>query len=111
MEMQRVEYHRKIREHLSSAYLLADHRIEAVMPGFLATVNKLMSELDAMDMTQKNDALSRTGHAMKGALLNLGLRELADKAFSIEKHEQFCATELDRTRLIDELRREIKKIV
>jgi len=81
------------------------------MPRFLETIKKLMSELDNLAVMNKNEALSRTGHAMKGALLNLGLHDLAEKAFSIEKHEQVCSTGRDCVQLVDELKQEIKKIV
>ena len=111
MELQRVEYHQKIREHLSSAYLLTDERIEAVLPRFLETLRKLMSELEGLSANDKNDALSRTGHAMKGALLNLGLHDLAEKAFSIEKYNQGCGDNRDCSQLIEELKREIGKIL
>lgn len=111
MEQQRIEYHQKIREHLRSAYLLSDEKIEAVMPRFLETIRKLMSELDALADMKKTDALSRAGHAMKGALLNLGLQDLAEKAFTIEKHEQICANDRDCIQLVNELKLEINKII
>ena len=81
------------------------------MPQFLETIKKLMSELDDLATMKKTDALRRSGHAMKGALLNLGLHDLAEKAFSIEKHEQICGTHQDCVQLVDELKQEIKKII
>ena len=81
------------------------------MPRFLETIKNLMSELDNLAAMNKNEALSRTGHAMKGALLNLGLHDLAEKAFSIEKHEQICDADRDCVQLVDELKQEINKII
>ena len=81
------------------------------MPRFLETIKNLMSELDNLAAINKNEALSRTGHAMKGALLNLGLHDLAEKAFSIEKHEQICDADRDCVQLVDELKQEINKII
>ena len=111
MERERIEYHKKIREHLSSSYLLSDEKIEAVMPQFLNTIKKLMSELDDLAAMNKPEALSRTGHAMKGALLNLGLQDLAQKAFFIEKHKQISEPDLSYIQLVKELKQEIKKII
>jgi len=111
VERERIEYHKRIREHLSSSYLLSEEKIEAVMPQFLETIKKLMSELDNLAAMKKTDALGRSGHAMKGALLNLGLHDLAEKAFSIEKHEQICDANRDCVQLVDELKQEIKKII
>lgn len=111
MEQQHVEYLKKIKNHLRSAYLLSDEKIEAVLPRFVDTVRKLMSDLNELAVTDKNDALSRAGHAMKGALLNLGLQELAEKAYSIEKHQLVCNSDRDCVQLVVELKQEIDKII
>ena len=81
------------------------------MPQFLDTIKKLMSELDDLAEMNKTDALSRTGHAMKGALLNLGLHDLAEKAFFIEKHGQISEPDQSYIQLVNELKQEVKKIV
>lgn len=111
MEQPQIEYLQKIKSHLRSSYLLSDEKIEAVLPRFLGTIRNLMTDLKDLAVTDKNDALSRAGHAMKGALLNLGLPELAQKAYSIEKHQQVCDSERDCVQLVDELKQEIDKIV
>lgn len=81
------------------------------MPRFLDTIRQLMSELDELADMKKTDRLSRAGHAMKGALLNLGLQDLAQKAFTIEKHEQLCENGRDCVQLVNELKLEISKII
>ncbi len=111
MEQQRSAYHQQIREHLSTAYLLSDEKIETVLPRFLATIRTLMAELEDLALSDRMDALSRAGHAMKGALLNLGLPELAEKAFSIEKLPLANEIGRDCVELVDELQREIRKIL
>ena len=111
MERQSLEYHRTIREHLRTSYLLSEEKIEAVMPKFLETIRTLMSELENLADTDNNDTLSRKGHAMKGALLNLGLHDLAEKALSIEKHNQAPDNTPDCLKLINELKQEVEKII
>ena len=81
------------------------------MPQFLETIKILMSELDDLVVIKKTDDLCRAGHAMKGALLNLGLHDLAEKAFSIEKHKQIYGANRDCVQLVDELKQEINKII
>lgn len=110
MEQYRAYYHQKIKEHLRSAYLLSEEKIEAVLPRFLATVRTLLAELEDLAGTDKHDELSRTGHAMKGALLNLGLHDLAAKAFNIEKHQETKDVERDCVQLVNELKQEVEKI-
>ena len=109
MEQQREQYHQTIREHLKSSYLLTEEKIEAVLPKFLDSVKNLMSELEQVLHTNDNYAISRTGHAMKGALLNLGLHDLAQMAFSIEKHQENNATCQDCVQLAGELKQEVVK--
>jgi len=111
MEQERSTYHQQIREHLSRSYLLSDEKIEAVMPRFLTTIELLMSELENLAVNGYSEALSRTGHAMKGALLNLGLPDLAQMAFSIEKYHQTNELERDCAELVEQLKREIRKIL
>jgi HPt (histidine-containing phosphotransfer) domain-containing protein len=111
MEEQRKQYHHAIREHLRSSYLLSEEKIEAVLPRFLDTVAQLMSELEHICTTDDTTAISRTGHAMKGALLNLGLHDLAQKAYNIEKNQENNGTEQDCAQLIGELKQEIIKIL
>ena len=111
MEQQREHYHQTIREHLRSSYLLTEEKIEAVLPRFLDTVNKLLSELEQVSTTDDPTAISRTGHAMKGVLLNLGLHDLAQKAFSIEKHQENNWTCQDCVQLVGELKQEVIKIL
>ena len=111
MELQREDYFRTIKDHLRTSYLLSEEKIDAVLPRFLETLCTLMNELEQLVDADQNEVLSRKGHAMKGALLNLGLHDLADKAFSIEKHLENDQTEFDCRQLVDELRQEVTKIL
>ncbi|MHB8790373.1 MAG: Hpt domain-containing protein [Desulfobulbaceae bacterium] len=111
MEQQRLEYHRIIRAHLSTAYLLPEEKIDVVLPGFLQSLQALMLNLEQVAATETEDALSRAGHAIKGALLNLGLKELAATAFILEQNSRMADYDQDCARLIAELKEEITKIV
>ena len=111
MELQREDYLQTIKDHLRSSYLLSEEKIEAVLPKFLETIRTLMKELEQLIDAEQNEALSRKGHAMKGALLNLGLHNLADKAFRIEKHQEKDRTGADCRQLVDELKQEVGKIL
>lgn len=111
MEQQRLEYHRIIREHLSTAYLLPEEKIESVLPRFLESLQKLIHDLERIAETESREALGRVGHAIKGALLNLGLKELAAIAFTLEQNCRTADFELNCTRIITELKEEIAKIV
>lgn len=111
MARQGSEYQQVIKDHLRTSYLLTDEKIEAVLPRFLETIKTLMAELEELAVSEKDSMLSRTGHAMKGALLNLGLHDLAGKAFAIEKHREICDPQRDCMQLVAELKQEINKII
>lgn len=109
--MQRAEYQQKIENHLRSAYLLSDDKIKKVLPQFFANLKSLMNDLEKYSNSENKEALSRTGHTMKGALLNLGLLQLADIAFAIEKFDALQDNTTDVVKLITELRDELGKII
>lgn len=111
MELQRKDYLLSINEHLRSSYLLSEEKIKTVLPRFLETVSTLMAELEQLVDTEQKEELSRKGHAMKGALLNLGLHDLAEKAFRIEKHQEAEYSCYNCRQLVDDLRQEVRKIL
>lgn len=110
IDRQRTEYHQIIRNHLSTSYLLSEEKIDSVLPGLLDTLQKLMHNLEEIAARETDEAVSRAGHAIKGALLNLGLTDLADKAFVIEKNCKSGAVDWNCSRFINELKEEIGKI-
>ena len=109
--MLREEYLTQIRRHLRTSYLLSDKKIESVLPGFLATLCDLMAKLEAASAEGKEtEAINRAGHALKGALLSLGLMDLADKAYLIEKFGQPESGIQEYEPVLTGLRQEIAKL-
>lgn len=108
--MQHSEYQQQIRDHLRQAYLLSEDRIDEVMPGFMATLKSMMQDLEQLSRKQNIEAINKTGHALKGALLNLGLHDIADIAYCIEKFKSFESEETELAEYIDRLREEMDKI-
>lgn len=90
--MERQVYLERIKKHLKDAYLLSDAKAAAMLPVFIATLESHVDDLTTL--TQNGDMLqlSRAGHAIKGALLNMGLTDLAATAHALEKN---CATGAD----------------
>jgi HPt (histidine-containing phosphotransfer) domain-containing protein len=108
--MLQPEYHEKIRQHLRTYYLLSDDRIDDVLPRFLETLESFMNNLERVFKTGKGEPLAKAGHALKGALLNLGLSELAEQAFAVEKHDQPQNAGIDIADHIAQLKKEISRI-
>lgn len=84
--MERQDYLDTIKQHLRTAYLLSEERSEAMIPVFLATLHGHMNRLAELAAEGDMEPLGRTAHAVKGALLNIGLADLAEAAHCIELH-------------------------
>lgn len=105
--MTAVEYKRSIRDHLSRAYMLSDEKIAVFLPRFLTTLKTHLDNLQQPIQTENLEELSKDAHTLKGALLNLGLRELADIAYHIELQSRAGDGTTDYLSLFERLRREI----
>lgn len=86
--MDRAAYLHQIKEHLKTAYLLTEERTDAMMPVFVNTLRGHMNRLAIMADDGDMEQLGRTCHAVKGALLNMGLIDLAQTAQQIEQQCQ-----------------------
>ncbi len=110
--MRPPEYRQIIRDHLKSAYLLSDEKIDALLPGFLETLRSHLEDLEHVlnggDIKTMN---RRAGHAIKGALLNLGLHDLAAIALAIEKICLDRDGRAEHAMLVGKLKAEIEKIL
>ena len=78
-------YLKTVKQHLKTAYLLNEEKIESMIPVFLATLHEHMEHLAQLAATGETAQLGQASHAVKGALLNIGLFDLADTAYAIEK--------------------------
>lgn len=99
-----------IRNHLQTAYLLDDEKTEQMIPTLLTVLNEHMTMLEEVHAEGDLEKLGRAGHAVKGALLNIGLSDLADQAFRIEQHGKSGDSGFDYRRLIIELKAAVNTI-
>jgi len=96
-----------IREHMKTSYLLEDDKINAILPRFLASLESHLQTLEEMEAEENLSGLGVTGHKVKGALLNLGLFELADTASIIEQQGKQLDHDTDYPSLIAHLKHSI----
>lgn len=101
--MDRAAYLHIIKEHLKTAYLLSEEKAETMIPVFVNTLRAHMNQLAELAADGNLEQLSRASHAVKGALLNLGLADLAETAYSIEKQCQLSDGALDCRAMITDL--------
>ena len=105
--MDRETYMQAITEHMKSSYLLSNDKITAILPGFLTTLKSHMDNLEKKLAQGEPVELGIAGHTIKGALLNLGLFELADTAYVIEQRGKLLDTDTDYVTLVNYLKQQI----
>lgn len=87
--MDQSAYLLRVKQHLQTAYLLSEERAESMIPVFITTLRGHMDRLAELAAEGDLEQLGRASHAVKGALLNIGLSELAETASTLE---QQCKT-------------------
>ncbi len=102
------EYIQTIRDHLRNAYMLNDEKISTFLPHFLSTLLTHLDNLQGPLQTNNLSEMSKAGHTLKGALLNLGLSELAEIAYNIELQGKVKNTTADFQAMAQQLQREIR---
>lgn len=85
MEIDRQTYLEQMKDHLKNAYLLSDAKIATMLPVFIVSLQSHVDQLKALAESDDIQQLARAGHAIKGALLNVGLSDLAETAHALEK--------------------------
>ena len=101
------ENQQRIKSHLKSAYFFSDAKVDEIYPQFIATIKSMLADLENISRTGDINALSHAGHAIKGALLNLGLSEHADIAQAIEKYHLRQDQTVDVMDLITQLKQKL----
>jgi len=108
--MDRETYLQVIQAHMKKSYLLSDDKINAILPGFLTTLDNHLSTLEEKLAEGELSSLGVAGHTLKGALLNLGLFELADTAHKIEQRSKLPDSDTDYPDLVTQLKESITTI-
>ena len=91
--------------------MLSDDKIDTFMPRFLTTLQTHLDNLQRPVATKNLEELSRAAHTMKGALLNLGLKDLADVAYQLELQSKAGDMASDYQTRAEQLAREISIII
>ena len=79
-------YIENIVSHLITEFELSQEQVDEMLPLFVETIHSHMELLEETVKENDHVAMKKMGHTMKGALLNLGVMELADLAHQIESY-------------------------
>jgi HPt (histidine-containing phosphotransfer) domain-containing protein len=86
-------------------------QIDILLPSFIATLGTHMGNLETALADNNPALLGKVGHTIKGAFLNLGLKDCAEIALSIEEKGRQGGSLMDFKKLIEELRLLIKPVI
>lgn len=101
-------YVKEIRDHLRNAYMLSDEKISTFLPQFLTTLCTHADNLQRVVQTNNLKEISKAGHILKGALLNLGLEKLAEIAYTVERQGKAEDVTADFQAMAQHLQQEIR---
>ncbi|MDO5673915.1 MAG: hypothetical protein Q4G66_03205 [bacterium] len=82
--MEEQRYLEIMRRHMQEFYLLDEQQVEEILPGCLGTLFEHVQRLEALQQEGDAGALAKASHAVRGALLNLGLFDLAEYVCQVE---------------------------
>lgn len=100
-----------IRLHLAEQFNLPMEQIDMLLPSFIATLGTHMGNLETALADNNPALLGKVGHTIKGAFLNLGLKDCAEIALSIEEKGRQGGSLMDFKKLIEDLRLLIKPVI
>lgn len=100
-----------IKCHICNHFQLKEDKVDVMLPTFLTTLQDHVQNLE--DALESNDtkSLGRLGHALKGALLNLGLDDVAEIAHTIEIEGKAGSDHADFSGLVTRLKEEMGEIL
>ncbi len=109
--MSAQKYINTIKVYLGNQFSLSEAQVTVMLPDFIDTLANHMGVLDR-DLNEGDlEALGKSGHTMKGALMNLGLHDCATLALQIEMGGKAGDDAVDFATILDELHQVIDQIV
>ncbi len=99
-----------IRSHLEATYAFEPEQVEHLLDVSLKSLSKNLTQAEQAQESNDLETLIALGHALKGTLLNLGLREQAVLAAELEKDAGNISKE-ERQNLLDKLSQSLENIL
>jgi HPt (histidine-containing phosphotransfer) domain-containing protein len=111
VQMTSRQYIDQIKSYLSQQFSLGEDQVSGMLPGFISTLSAHMTNLEKALASGDLEVLGKSGHTIKGAFLNLGLRDCAEIALQIERKCKEGDLHTDYGRLVADLREKIDVII
>ena len=103
-------YINQIKTYLNNQFNLSEEQISGMLPSFMTTLAGHMANLEKALDSGDLGVLGKSGHTIKGAFLNLGLKDCADIALQIERHGKDGDPSVDYAQMVTKLREKVDLI-
>ena len=103
--------HTRIKDYLKKQFNLESQQIDSMIPGLINTLSNHMENMEKVLASGDLEQLGKAGHTMKGALLNLGLKECAEIAYDIELKGKAQDATADFEKLVASLREQLSDYI
>ncbi len=100
-----------IRKHLLEQFNLTAEQIDTMLPAFITTLRSHLATLEKAIEEKNLEQIGKAAHTIKGALLNLGLEQSAEIAYSIEKSGKAHDKSMDYPQTINTLRGQLSSLL
>jgi histidine phosphotransfer protein HptB len=97
--------------HVRERYQLSVEKIATMLPTFITVLQNHMKSMEKVLEVGEPEGLGKEGHTMKGALLNLGLGDIAEIAETIETEGKAGNRNIDYVDLVAQLRAKLEEIL
>ena len=101
----------QVRKYVRVQYQLPVEKVALMLPTFLEVLKNHLNDLESVLDDGEPMAIGRVGHTLKGALLNLGLAEIAEIAASIETEGKLGNKDFEYAVLVARLREKLEEIL
>ncbi len=109
--MSKEERLNSIRSYLTEKFHLPEEQVREMMPNFVVALSSHMEKIETALQSGDRAILGKSGHTMKGALLNLGLFESAEIAKMIELKGKANDESADFQGLVQKLRKTLDVLI
>ena len=101
----------QITNYVCEHFQLEEDKVALMLPTFLTSLQNHLQNLEEAVGERDPEAIGRAGHALKGALLNLGLDDMAEIALKIESEGTSGNSAADYASLLKRLREKMVEIL
>ena len=101
----------KVKHHICAHFQLEEEKVVSMLPVFLTTLQNHMQNLEKALESKDPEIIGRQGHALKGALLNLGIDDMADTAHLIEVEGKSGNSKADFAGMVNHLKENLAEIL